>query len=136
AGGIDSPTQGRTPRGRELVDAPGERGAVLDLAHASEPTLAEAVERARHVLVSHACCRALCDHPRNLSDSQLRALAARGGVLGLMALALVVGEPPTIERLADHLEHAVDVMGIEHLALGADFIDQVDPAELAAGEKQ
>ena len=136
AGGIDSPAQGLTDRGRELVDALGERGVVLDLAHASEPTFAETVERARHVLVSHACCRALRDHPRNLSDGQLRRLAVRGGVLGLMALALVVGEPPTIERLVDHLDHAVEVMGLEHVALGADFIDQVDAAEVAAGKEQ
>jgi membrane dipeptidase len=136
AGGIDSPERGLTERGRELVDLLGERGAVLDLAHASEPTFVEAVERARRVVVSHAGCRALRDHPRNLADDQLSALAARGGILGLMALALVVGEPPTIERLVDHVDHAVEAMGIEHVGLGADFIDQVDALEVALGKEQ
>ena len=123
-------------QGRELVDLLGKRGAVLDLAHASEPTFVEAVERARRVVVSHAGCRALRDHPRNLADDQLSALAAREGILGLMALALVVGEPPTIERLADHVDHAVEAMGIEHVGLGADFIDQVDALEVALGKEQ
>jgi membrane dipeptidase len=136
AGGLDSPEQGLTDLGRELVDRLGELGGVLDLAHASPPTFAEAVERGRHVLVSHAGCRAVHDHPRNLSDDQLRALAGRGGVLGAMALALVVGAPATIERLVDHVDHAVEVMGIDHVALGADFVDQLDAVERAAGKEQ
>jgi membrane dipeptidase len=136
AGGIDSPDEGLTDAGRALVDRVGELGGLVDLAHASEPTFAEAVERARHVLVSHACCRALRDHPRNLSDDQLRALAARGGVVGVMALALTVGEPATVERLVDHVDHAVETIGIEHVTLGADFIDQVDALVVARGRRQ
>jgi membrane dipeptidase len=136
AGGIDSPDKGLTDAGRALVDRVGELGGLVDLAHASEPTFAEAVERARHVLVSHACCRALRDHPRNLSDEQLKALAARGGILGVMALALTVGEPANVERLVDHVDHAVEVMGIAHVALGADFIDQVDELYVARGKRQ
>lgn len=136
AGGIDSPDKGLTDAGRALVDRVGELGGLVDLAHASEPTFAEAVERARHVLVSHACCRALRDHPRNLSDEQLKALAARGGILGVMALALTVGEPANVERLVDHVDHAVETMGIAHVALGADFIDQVDELYVARGKRQ
>jgi membrane dipeptidase len=135
AGGIDTPRDGLSDRGRALVDELAERGAVLDLAHASPAAFAEVLERAPNVACSHACCRALVDVPRNLSDEQLEALAARGGVLGLMALALVVGyENATIDGLVDHLEHAVSVMGIGHVGLGADVIDQVVAAELAAGE--
>ena len=134
AGGIDTPTQGLTRRGRALVAELGERGAVLDLAHASAPTFFEALELADDVVVSHAGCRRVHDHARNLSDDQLRALAERDGVLGIMALTLVVGrDAPTLDRLLDHLDHAVDVMGIEHVGLGADFIDHVVAAELAAG---
>lgn len=135
AGGIDTPEQGLTERGRALVDELVERGIVLDVAHASPPTFAEVLERAPHVVCSHACCRALNDVPRNLSDEQLRALAGRGGVLGVMALALVVGyERATIDGLLDHLEHAAAVMGVEHVGFGADVIDQVTDAELDAGE--
>jgi membrane dipeptidase len=80
--------------------------------------------------VTHAGCRAVRDHPRNLADWQLEALAARGGVLGMMALAFVVDpEAPTLSRWLDHVDHAVAVMGVEHVGLGADFIDQVADAE-------
>jgi membrane dipeptidase len=134
AGGIDTPEQGLTERGRALVDELVERGVVLDLAHASPPTFDEVLERAPHVVCSHACCRALVDIPRNLSDEQLTALAEHGGVLGLMGLALVVGyETATVDGLLDHLDHAVSVMGIGGVGLGADVIDQVIEAELEAG---
>jgi membrane dipeptidase len=135
AGGIDTPTQGLTDRGRALVDELVARGCILDVAHASPRTFDEVLERAPHVVCSHACCRALVDIPRNLSDEQLSALADRGGVLGLMALALVVGyEQATIDGLLDHIDHAVSVMGVGHAGLGADVIDQVVDAELEAGE--
>jgi membrane dipeptidase len=131
AGGIDAPEQGLTDLGRELVDELAERGVVIDLAHASERTFFEILERAPDatVIVSHACCRAVHDIPRNVSDDQLRALAERNGFLGMMALALTVGPPATIDRLLDHLEHAVGVMGETKVGLGADVIDQVVGAE-------
>ena len=136
AGGIDSPEQGLTAAGRELVGSFAERGVVLDLAHASEPTYLEALDAApaAQVVVSHAGCRGVHDHVRNVSDEQLRALAERGGVLGMMALTLTVGrKDASLERYLDHVDYAVESMGIEHVALGSDFIDQVIQAELAAG---
>ena len=135
AGGISSPEEGLTDLGRRLVDNLTERGAVIDLAHASPRTFAEILERAPDaiVIVSHACCRALRDIPRNLSDDQLRMLADRDGFLGVMALALTVGPPATIERLLDHLDHAVGLMGDERVGLGTDVIDQVVAAEEELG---
>lgn len=135
AGGISSPERGLTEVGRRLVDDLAERGAVIDLAHASPRTFAEILERAPEatVIVSHACCRALRDIPRNLSDDQLRALADRDGFLGMMALALTVGPPATMERLLDHLDHAVGLMGEERVGLGTDVIDQVVAAEEELG---
>jgi len=137
AGGIDAPEQGLTDAGRELVGSFAERGVVLDLAHASERTYFEALEAApaAQVVVSHAGCRGVHDHVRNVSDDQLRALAERGGVLGMMALTLTVGRNgASLERYLEHVDHAVQTMGIEHVALGSDFIDQVIQAELAAGK--
>jgi membrane dipeptidase len=127
AGGIETPTQGLTKRGRALVHRLGELGVVLDLAHASEQTWRDVLEEGLPFSVTHAACRAVHDHPRNLADWQLEALAERGGVLGLMGLAFVVDpEAPTLDRWLDHCDHAVAVMGIEHVGLGADFIDKVD----------
>lgn len=129
ADGAGEPAHGGlSSRGRELVARLVELGAILDLAHASERTFRDVLEAAPDapVLVSHACCRALVDTPRNVGDDQLRALAERDGVLCLMALPLVVApERPTIERLVDHVEHAVEVMGTEHVGLGGDFMHQL-----------
>ena len=119
---------GLTPLGGELVDLLVELGIVVDLVHASERTFWDVLERAEgaHLVVSHAACRALLDHPRNLSDDQLSALAGRGGVLCLMQLPLVIDhERPVLDRVVDHLDHAIEVMGSENVGLGADFIRQV-----------
>jgi membrane dipeptidase len=129
AGGIDTPTQGLTNRGRALVHRFGELGVVLDLAHASDRTWRDVLEADVPFSVTHAGCRAVLDQPRNLADWQLEGLAERGGVLGVMAVPFVVDpQEPTLSRWLDHVDHAVAVMGIEHVGLGADFIDQVpDP---------
>jgi membrane dipeptidase len=125
--GVDD-DRGLSSLGGKLVDLLVELGVMLDLSHASPRTFADVLARApaATVLVSHAGCRALCDTPRNLSDDQLRTIAGRGGVIGMVALPLTVGpEEPTIERLVDHVDHAVDVAGIEHVGLGGDFIRQL-----------
>lgn len=114
--------------GRALVDRLVELGVVIDLAHASPALFDEVLERAgaAPVLVSHAACRAVNDHPRNLTDDQLRRLAARGGVLGLMLHPLAVDHADrTIARAVEHLEHAVEVAGIEHVCLGGDFVARI-----------
>ena len=136
AGGVSSPEQGLTAAGRDLLGRLAELGGILDLAHASAPTWDDSLgEFEGAVVVSHAGCRAVRDHPRNLSDAQLETLADRGGVLGVMALALVVDpDRPTLERYVDHVDHAVRVMGIEHVGLGCDFIDQVADSEREHGK--
>jgi membrane dipeptidase len=128
AGGIHTPTEGLSERGRALVQRFAELGVVLDLAHASEQTWRDVLDEEVAFSVTHAGCRAVHDHPRNLADWQLEALARHGGVLGMMGLAFVVEpERPTISRWIDHFDHAVAVMGIEHVGLGADFVDQEGP---------
>jgi membrane dipeptidase len=132
AGGIRTPAQGLTDRGRALVRRFGELGVALDLAHASEQTWHDVLAEEIPFSVTHAGCRAVCDHPRNLADWQLEALAERGGVLGMMALPFVVDpDAPTLSRWLDHFDHAVAVMGIEHVGLGADFVDQLPPSDEA-----
>jgi membrane dipeptidase len=127
-GAAEPPHGGLSRLGGILADRLVAHGAILDLVHASERTFWDLLERAgtAPVVVSHAACRSLVDTQRNLSDDQLRALAARGGVLGLMLLPLVIDpDQPTMARAIDHLDHAVSVMGIEHVGLGGDFIRQV-----------
>jgi membrane dipeptidase len=124
----EDPGFGLSQLGRRLVERLCSLGALIDLAHASERTYADvlSVAAGHPVLVSHAACRAVHDTPRNLHDSQMRDLAAAGGVLGIMALPPAIDpERPTVDRVVDHIEHAVRVMGAEHVALGADFYAQV-----------
>jgi membrane dipeptidase len=119
---------GLSLRGAALVDRLAAHGAIIDLAHASERTYVEVLDRTEGsaVIVSHAGCRAVFDTPRNLSDDQLTALAERGGVLGVMGLPLTVDPAkPTVDRMVDHIDHAVTVMGVEHVGLGGDFLRQI-----------
>lgn len=129
ADGAAEPARGGLSRlGEQLVDRIAELGLVLDLAHASERTFADVLERAADVpvLVSHAGCRALRDSPRNVTDDQLRSVAERGGLFGPAALpSMIDPAAPTLERYLDHVEHAVSVMGIDHVCLGADFVSQL-----------
>jgi membrane dipeptidase len=132
ADGAAEPGSGGLSRlGQVLIDRLTELGAIIDLAHASEQTYRDVLDRTEQaaLVVSHAACRAVCDTPRNLSDDQLRMLAERGGVLGVMLLPLVI-DPNNLDvaRAVDHVDHAVSVMGIEHVGLGGDFIRQVQQA--------
>jgi membrane dipeptidase len=90
-------------------------------------------------IVSHANASAICDHPRNLDDDQLRVLAQHRGVIGLCMFAWFVdSERPSIERLVDHLDHIVGVIGIDHVSIGADFIyyaPEIFGRELTAKDK-
>ncbi len=114
--------------GRTLVERCCERGVILDLAHSSpalfDDVLACSGEAA--MLVSHAACRAVNDHPRNIDDGRLKALAERGGLLGLMLHPLAIDhEQRTIARVIDHLEHAAATVGVDHVCLGGDFVARI-----------
>ncbi len=114
--------------GRSLLERMAERGLILDLAHASEQLFRECIEAyTGRLLVTHAGCRALNDHPRNLSDAQLRELGDRDGLFGLMLHPLAIGaEERTIARAIDHLEHAAELIGPERLCLAGDWSGRID----------
>jgi membrane dipeptidase len=117
---------GLTRLGRQFVDLLRRRGAIVDLAHASPRTFWDALEAApERAWVSHAGCRALADHPRNLTDDQIRALGEAGSVVGLVFhprfLRPEAPETATLEDVADHIEHAVRVGGPQVVAIGSDM---------------
>ena len=110
--------------GAKVIEEMNREGIMVDLSHASEKSFYDALDiSSTPIVCSHSNCRALCDVPRNLTDDQLRALAKRGGVAhttfyhGFLRKA---GEA-TVLDVIDHLEHAVDVMGIDHVGIGTDF---------------
>lgn len=117
---------GLTEKGRALVRRLEEKRMLLDLAHASPRTIDDALALAtRPVLVSHTGVKGTCDNPRNLSDAQLRGVAATGGVVGIgfwggaHDSAAVCGDDP--EAIVRAIRHAVSVAGLDHVGLGSDF---------------
>ena len=115
---------GLSPFGREVVREMNRQGLIVDLSHAAETSFYDALEcSSTPIACSHSNCRTLCDHPRNLTDQQMRALADRGGVMQLTLYPgfLTTEGDASIDDLMRHLHHAVDIMGIDHVGLGTDF---------------
>ena len=118
--------RGLTPLGREVVSEMNRVGMMVDLSHAAEPSFYDALQCSRTPIVcSHSSSRALCDHPRNLTDDQLRALRDCGGVAQVCLyggfLRPEVEGPATIHDAVRHLMHMIDVAGIDHVGIGTDF---------------
>ena len=110
--------------GREVISEMNRLGIMVDLSHAGEKSFYDALELSKTPIVcSHSSCRALCDHPRNLTDDQMRALALQGGVMQVTLYHgfLVKDGEATLDDAMRHLEHAIEVMGIDHVGLGTDF---------------
>ena len=110
--------------GADAIREMNRQGILVDLSHASEKSFYDALDISRVPIVcSHSSSRALCDHPRNLTDDQMRALAAKGGVAQTTIYNgfLRTDGAATIHDVLAHLDHAIQVMGIDHVGLGTDF---------------
>ena len=115
---------GVSPFGAEVIGEMNRLGVMVDLSHAGEKSFYDALDISQTPIVcSHSSCRALCDHPRNLTDDQMRRLAAKGGVMQVTLYHgfLVSDGQATILDAMHHLEHAISIMGIDHVGLGTDF---------------
>ncbi len=157
---------GLSPFGREVVAECNRLGIILDASHASDQALRDLITVSQPpVILSHSGCRAVCDHPRNIGDDLLRAMAASGGVIQINALPVAVITSPedgrtaalsamlmqladsvltpgvmaaagqewhriettypnptaTLDDYVKHIEHAVNVAGIDHVGIGCDF---------------
>lgn len=153
--------EGMSAFGRSVVRAMNELGMVVDVSHAGEKSFFEALETtSKPVIASHSGCKVIHGHQRNLTDDQLRALAANGGVVGIVFCTAflkdeaqkedarlrdsagyksitgsndtdvflkqgeflqVHAEPLSIETVVDHVQHAVEIAGIEHVGIGSDY---------------
>jgi membrane dipeptidase len=115
--------KGLTALGRRVIREMNRLGMIVDLAHINEKGFHDALAMSsKPVIVSHANARALNNHPRNLSDEQLKALGHAGGFIGLSFCPDFVDlKNATIDRLLDHFVHIAEVTGIDHLGFGSDF---------------
>ena len=115
---------GVSPFGEQVIREMNRLGILVDMSHAGEKSFYDALDiSSKPIVCSHSSARALCDHPRNLTDDQMRALAAKGGVAQTTIYHGFLrqdGEACILDVM-EHLEHAIQVMGIDHVGLGTDF---------------
>ena len=122
-GCLDGETDGLTELGRNAIGRMNEIGVALDLSHSNTKTTADGIAASKKpVLVTHAGCRAVHTHPRNKEDRELKALANKGGVMGIYMLPYLTESPkqPMLEDYLQHLEHAVKICGEDHVGIGSD----------------
>jgi membrane dipeptidase len=121
-GSIEKADGGLSKMGYDFVAEMNRLKLLLDLSHAGPRTIAEGIAACKAPMaITHTGCRALVDLPRNTRDSELRALAERGGVVGIYFMPFLrESGQPHADDLIRHIEHAVDVCGEEHVGLGTD----------------
>jgi membrane dipeptidase len=126
---------GLTEAGKQLVRRAHALGVAVDVSHASDHAVDDVLALAREtsgvVIATHSNARALCDHPRNLTDAELRGIARTGGVVGLNFHSpfVVRGRPATLADVVRQALYLVKVAGADHVALGADFEGGIRPAK-------
>ena len=116
--------------GLELIDRMNVRNMLIDLSHAGMTTMKEAIAASKKpVIISHTCCRALYDNVRNTTDENLKLLADRGGVVGICQIRvfMTAAKKNNLEVYFQHIDHAVKVAGIDHVAIGSDRDHRVIP---------
>lgn len=115
---------GVTDFGADVIREMNRVGMMVDLSHASEASFYDAMQiSSKPIVCSHSSCRALCDHTRNLTDEQMKALAQSGGVAQITFYNgfLRTDDKASIVDAIEHLNHAVSIMGVEHVGIGTDF---------------
>ncbi len=116
--------------GIEVVERMNDLGIVIDLSHCGQQTTNDGIQFSKTgAMINHSMCEALHKkHPRAKTDEQIKAMADKGGVLGIICLGYMIGPnlgvDTTLETYVDHIDHAVKVGGIDHVGLAADYAVQ------------
>jgi membrane dipeptidase len=122
-GCLERTNAGLSRFGLEVVAGLNARRMLVDLSHCGDATTLDGITHSRApVAITHAGCRAVFDHPRNKTDGAIRALADRGGVIGIFQINPYLGpaERNTLEDVMRHVDHAIRVGGVEHVGIGSD----------------
>jgi len=116
---------GLTDIGAQLVEEMNRIGMIIDVSHINEPGFWDIIEMTKSpVIATHSNCKALCDVHRNLSDEQIEALAEKGGVMGMnyyRGFVEMDWNKANLDKLLDHIDHIVELVGPNHVGLGSDF---------------
>lgn len=129
-GAKSNPNQGLKPLGIKLLKQMEKLGMIIDVAHLNEKSFYDVLALTdKNIINSHGNVRALCNHPRNLTDDQMRALRKADGLMGLTLAGSFIDSNPakrTVERFIDHIDHALAIMDEDHICFGFDFMDYLD----------
>jgi len=110
---------GLTEFGREVVKEANRLGLVIDMAHANHQTMMEILDLSIHpVIFSHGGVRKYTDHDRAVTDEEIRAIAAKGGIVGIWPHGRYIAD---IAEMVDYIEHVIEVGGIDHVGIGSDL---------------
>lgn len=120
---------GLSPFGQKVVAEMNRLGMLIDVSHVSDETFYDVLKySSKPVVATHSCCRTLCNHPRNMTDDMIRALAAAGGVIQINFYPYFLdssykegGDRPSYTMIADHIDHVVGLVGVDHVGIGSDF---------------
>jgi membrane dipeptidase len=126
SGYVDSPDYGLTKFGVDFITECNRLGILIDCSHVGYKTTMDAIDAStKPIAFTHAGPRAMCDHPRNKTDEQLKALVTKGGVVGVNAFPwfLAAGSQATISDFLDTVNYMVKLIGIDHVGIGCDFIE-------------
>ncbi len=133
-GCMEAEDRGLTPFGREVVREMNRLGILVDVSHCGPRTTLDAIAASeKPIAITHANSRPFFDQPRNKSDEAIRALAQRGGVIGAVAFGAMLTRniPATIDDYIAAIDYLVKLIGIDHVGLGPDFMEEM-PLEIAA----
>ncbi len=124
-GGIGTDT-GLTEKGKQLAVELDRSGIILDVSHLCDRSRRDLLSLGLRTVATHCNCRAVHDVARNLPDEDIREIAASGGVVGITFVPYFLGCNASIDTIADHLEHLVELVGISSAGFGSDFDGVLD----------
>ncbi|MEJ9282063.1 dipeptidase [Ureibacillus thermosphaericus] len=132
-GTSEDATKGIKPFGKKVIELLNERDIIIDVAHLNERGFYELLPLAKKVIASHCNSRTLCDHPRNLTDEQVKMLVEKGGRIHVVFYPPFIEKEKkttTIEKLVEHIKYLANLVGVEHIGFGSDF-DGMDPLSVS-----
>lgn len=109
--------------GAAIIEAMNKVGMLIDVSHCGDRTTLDAIAISpKPIAITHSNCRALVNHPRVKTDEAIKALGAKGGVMGITGVRMFVSEkePTTVANVVDHIDHVVKLIGIDHVGIGSD----------------
>ena len=115
---------GLTEFGKQYIEKLNEKKIIVDVSHSSEKTFWDAIKTSeRPIVATHSCCYSLCPHPRNLKDEQIKAIAAKQGIIGICYCTSFLSETGIAEtkKIAEHIAYISNLVGVDYVGLGSDF---------------